>query len=178
LSEINDLDDGEFNEDSRASYLKNQMQVGASSHREYFRKRTNSKWDASTQTAHSNHPCSPLSKWRKYTYIKQDRHHTIDSTYVDTTFEIVPSEMNFTTTIYQVDSYLACGECNLLDSSTSTTTGYSGSSFLDFGGYDDYITWSVNMDAGGMYPISFRFAQGSSSYNGNRKLDLYVNGVL
>jgi hypothetical protein len=86
--------------------------------------------------------------------------------------------MNFTTTIYQVDSYLACGECNFLDSSTSTMTGYSGSGFLDFGGYDDYITWSVNMDEGGMHPISFRFSQGSSSYNGNRKLDLYVNGVL
>jgi hypothetical protein len=159
-----------------AQYLKTQMSQNATSHREYHRKRANTKWDATQQTARSDNPCDRMRKWRKYTYIKQYRHHTIDESYILTKFEIVPSEINYTSTIYKADSLItACGECNHLDSSTTTNTGYSGTGYLDTGGYDDYISWTVEMEEQGNYPISFRFALGSSSYNGNRKLDLYVN---
>ena len=73
MSEIDALDDGDWarsGASSRAQYLRRQMTLPATSHREYWRKRTNSEWDATTQPARSSHPCSPNSKWRKYTYTR------------------------------------------------------------------------------------------------------------
>ena len=170
MSEIDDLDDGLWDDISRAQYVKDQVNTNATSHREYYRRRTNTKWDVSQLSARSNSPCSPLSKWRRYTYIKQDRHHTVTEAYVDTTFEIVPSEANFSTTVYEAESLtdVACGECDYRNSSTTSTTGFSGTGYLDLGGYDDFITWTINVEKEGIHPISFRFANGGSSYNGNR----------
>lgn len=180
MTEIDELDDGLWGEVSMAQYLKNQVGLNATSHREYYRKRANAKVDASQLTARSDNPCEPLSKWRKYTYTKQDRHHAITETYIETTFETVPSEANFTTTIYEADSKddVDCDECNFLSASTTTNKGYSGTGYFDFGGYDDYISWTINVDESGVFPLSFRFALGSSSYNGNRPLDLIVNNAL
>lgn len=170
MSEIDNLDDGLWDDISRAQYLKDQVNINATSHREYYRRRTNTKWDASQLTARSNHPCSPLSKWRRYTYVKQDRDHTVTNAHIDTTFEIVPSEANFTTTIYEADSLTdaACGECDYKNSSTTFRTGFSGTGFLDLRRYDDFIAWTINVENEGIHPISFRFANGRSSYNGNR----------
>ena len=73
MAEIEALDAGSWAGDGaalRAQYLRNQMELPATSHREYWRKRTNSKWDTTTQPARSGHPCSPNSKWRKYTYAR------------------------------------------------------------------------------------------------------------
>jgi hypothetical protein len=180
MTEIDDLDDGSWGKVPMAQYMKNQIGLNATSHREYYRKRANAKVDASQQTARSDNPCSPLSKWRKYTYTKQDRHHTISEIYTETTFSTVSSEVNFTTAIYEADSLtnVACGECNFHNASTTSNSGYSGTGYLDFGGYEDYVSFTINVDESGVFPLSFRFSLGSSSYNGNRPLDLVVNNAF
>lgn len=178
MSEINALDDGSFDEASMAQHLKTQMGVAATSHREYYRKRTNSKWDASTQNARSNNPCSPFSKWRKYAYTRQDRQHTINDAYIPTTFEVVPAEVNFTTAIYEADSSsdVSCDRC-LFKNATGGDKGYSSDGYYDIGGTNDFISWSINSEEG-VCPISFRYSNGSRNYNRNRKMDLYVTDVL
>jgi hypothetical protein len=89
----------------RASYIRTQIDLPITSHREYWRRRTNSKVDATSQTARSDHPCSPNSKWRKYSYTPQDRFYAHDGDmYISTTFEVVKAEANLTTTIYEADS--------------------------------------------------------------------------
>ena len=166
----------------RAAYIRNQIDlVPKSSHREFWRKRTNSKWDATTQTARSDHPCRPNSKWRKYSYIPQDRHHTIDESYIYTTFETVKAEANLTTTIYEADSnaQVSKGSGVFWNSApTSTTYGYSGTGYYDMAGTGDYLEITVTVPSSGLYPISFRYSNGSTSFNGNRKLQLQVNNVI
>jgi hypothetical protein len=170
----------------RESYIRSQIDLPATSHREYWRKRTNSKWDATAQPARSDHPCSPNSKWRKYSYIPQDRYHTTTDAYIYTTFETVKAEANFTTTIYEADSAAevknqtpGLGGGSFWNSAPTTSTyGYSGIGFYDMGGTNDYLEFTVNVPSTGLHPISFRFSQGSSSYNGNRKLQLQVNDVV
>ena len=52
---------------------------------------------------------------------------------------------------------------------------------LSVGGLTDYLDFTVNIPTGesGAYPISFRYAQGSSFNNGNnRPCQLWVNGNL
>ena len=152
-----------------------------SSHREYYRKRTNSKWDTTAQTAKSDHPCSTNSRWRKYSYTPQDRHHSITETYIYTTFETVKTEVNYTTSIYEADtsSQVKYGTGSFWSSApTSATYGYSGSGYYDMAGTSDYLEFNVSISTSGIYPISFRYSQGSTSYNGNRKLQLQVNGNI
>ena len=45
-------------------------------------------------------------------------------------------------------------------------------------GTSDYLEFNVSISTSGIYPISFRYSQGSTSYNGNRKLQLQVNGNI
>jgi hypothetical protein len=165
-----------------STYFRQQIELDATGHREYFRKRVNPKWDASAQPARSDHPCSPNSKWRKYAFINQDRRHTIDSSYIYTSFEVVPEEANNVVKLYEADSVndASCGQCNFKNSLTTSNTGYSGTGFYDFGGLQDWLEWTVDVAVGesGVVPVSFRFANGSSSYDGNRKMDVYVNDVL
>lgn len=72
-SEIEALESGPWDDAARANYVRTQMDMPASSHREHYRKRTNSKWQATRQAARSDHPCSPNSKWRTYTFAREDR---------------------------------------------------------------------------------------------------------
>ena len=184
-SEIESLEDGWSTSgvDKRATYIRDQMDKPATSHREYWRRRTNSKWDATAQVARSDHPCSPNSKWRKYSYIRQDRYETITSDYNPVTFEVVPEEAGFVSTLYQasvdgVAAYGGSGPDRFKTAATSSQYGYSGTSFYDFGGIGDYLDFTVNVPTGGGYPISFRYALGSSSYDGHRPVQLWVNGNL
>lgn len=102
--EISGLDVGGFGENERAAAVRAQMDLPKSSHREYFRRHANPKWDATTQNARSDHPCDPNSHWRDYAYIRQDRRHTITSADIYTTFEEAPEDENVTFTIYEVES--------------------------------------------------------------------------
>lgn len=118
----------------RATYIRQQMDLPATSHREYWRRRTNSKWDATAQVARSDHPCSPNSKWRKYSYIRQDRYETITSASNPVTFEVVPEEAGFVSTVYEADSAVDVGSGNtggFQDATTSTRYGYSGTGYYD-----------------------------------------------
>ena len=181
-SEVDALDTGSFDDAARADYLHTQMTLPMTSHREFWRKHTNSKWDATAQNARSSHPCSPNSKWRRYAYTRQDRYNTITSQYIYTYFEEVPEEANFPYTIYEADSpgdVSSYYDGSFKDSSTTSNTGFSGTGFYDFGGDEpfEHLEFTVNLAADTL-PISFRFAMGSSSYNGNRPCQLWVNGVM
>ena len=150
----------------------------ATSHREYWRRRTNSKWDATAQPARSDHPCDPNSKWRRYSYVRQDYHHTLTSQQNPTTFEVVPAEADFTSTIYEADSLneVSCGSCDFKNNITNPTRyGYSGAGYYDFAGTGDYLEFTVNMEEAGTHPVSFRYSISSSSFNGRRPLQLFVN---
>jgi hypothetical protein len=166
----------------RAAYLRNQIDLPKTSHREYYRRRANAKWDATSQPARSDHPCSPNSKWRKYSYIQQDRLNTNTEAFVVTTFETVKAEENLTTTIYEADNATQVSTPGLgmfwTAAATATTYGYSGKGFYDMAGTNDFVQFTVNVPTEGLYPISFRYSQGSSNYAGNRKMQLHVNGVL
>ena len=178
-SEIVALSSGSWDDVARANYVHDQMSMSATSHREYWRRRSNAKWDATALPARSDHPCSPNSKWRKYSYIRQDRHNTITSDYLETSFEIVPEEIDLTTTLYEADN---AGDVNynsgtFQDQASSGRIGYSGLGFYDFAGTGDYLEFNVTVAETGLYPISFRYAMASSSYNNRRPLELSVNGV-
>jgi len=186
MSEINALDDGNWDDTDRAQYVRQQMEMDMTSHREYFRKRTNVRWDTTLQEARSNHPCSPNSKWRTYSFTQQDHLHTIDGIENVLTFETVLKEADLTTKIYEADdagdvSAHGVGFGGLFqDSSSSSRYGYSGTGFYDFGALGDFIEWNINIpeDQDGTYPVSFRYNLSSKSYNGNRPCQLLINDVL
>ncbi|KAL7542550.1 hypothetical protein ACHAXR_011864 [Thalassiosira sp. AJA248-18] len=175
-SEIDALE-GSWGAAKRAQYVRAQMDLPATSHREYWRKRTNSKWDATAMPARSDHPCSPNSKWRKYSYIRQDRFNTITGQYIYTQYETVPEEANLVYTIYEADRD---NDVNSHGSGSfrSDNPGFSGIGYYDMQRTDDYVEFEVVMAEGGTYPISFRFAMGSSAYNGNWPCQLWVNDVM
>ncbi|KAL7537288.1 hypothetical protein ACHAXR_008774, partial [Thalassiosira sp. AJA248-18] len=174
LSEIDGLASTTWNGAARANYIRNQMDLPATSHREYWRKRTNSKWDATAMPARSDHPCSPNSKWRKYSFTRQDRYDTITSTYIYTYYEVVPEEANLTYTLHEADS-VSDVKSYSSGTFTSSNTGFSGTGYFDFGGTGAHLEFSVDIAEAGTYPISFRFAMSSSSFSGNRPCKLFVN---
>ncbi len=177
FSEIASLDmGGNFGENERAAAVRAQMDLPKSSHREYFRRNSNPKWDATTQNARSDHPCDPYSRWRDYAYIRHDKENTITKEYLYTTFEQAPEDSDSAFTIYQADSEEDITFNKGTIRGAEGSAGYSGDGYYDFSGYDDYLEFSVSVAEDVDVPISFRYAQGSSSYNGNRPCVLSVNG--
>ena len=168
----------------RAQHIRDQMDLPATSHREYWRKRTNSKYDATTQVARSDHPCSPNSKWRRYSYLRQDRYDTITSQYIYTYYEVVPEEANFTYTLYEADENspfvknVDLGTYRPYSDGTGANSGYSGTGYYDFGGTNSFMEFELNITEAGEYPLSFRYAMGSSSYDFNRPCQLWINNIL
>ena len=68
----------------RANYVKNQMDTSVTpmtSHREYWRSRTNPKVTHSSQVGRTDHPCDPNSRWRKYAFNRHDRRNMISNVY-------------------------------------------------------------------------------------------------
>jgi hypothetical protein len=185
-TEIDDIaSDGMWTTSSaakRAVHIRMQIDLPKTSHREYFRNRANIKWDATSQPARSDHPCSPNSKWRKYSYIQQDRVNTNSEAYIITTFETVKAEENLTTTIYEADSSAHVKTPGLGTFWTAPPTteryGYSGTGFYDVGELNDYVEFTIDVPSAGVRPISVRYSMNSASYNGNRKMQLQVNGVV
>ena len=178
-SEIVALSSGNWDDASRASYIRSQMDIDATSHREYWRRRTNSIWDATSNVARSDHPCSPKSKWRRYAFLREDRYNAYPETEIVSSFETVPAEKDLITTLYEADSDndVNYNSGTFEDQASSGRKGYSGLGFYDFAGTGDYLEFTVNMAEAGTFPISFRYALGSSNYNGRRPLELAVNGV-
>ena len=66
IDEIDLLDDGSWGSIARAQFLRAQMNTTLSpmtSHREYYRRRANSKYIDASQVARSDHPCSVSSNF-------------------------------------------------------------------------------------------------------------------
>lgn len=76
-----------------------------------------------------------------------------------------------TSTTYQAESFSSQSGC-----STSTSfAGYTGSSFVDFGGNGSYIEWNnVSAASAGSFTLTFWYANGSAS---NRSCSISVNGA-
>lgn len=109
-------------------------------------------------------------------FISADRYDTITSQYIYHTFETVPEEADLTYTLYEADSpsdVLSYNKGVFL----AGNNGYSGTGYYDFSGTDDHLEFTVDMTEAGEYPISFRFAMSSSSWNGNRPCQLSVNSI-
>ena len=172
---------GNFGENERATALRAQINLPKSSHREYFRLNANAKWDATTINAKSGHPCDPNSRWRNYAYTKHDRQHTIDESYITTTFEEVAAEADYTYAIYEADSEedITISSCNIdsFKNATNGNSGFSGDGYYDFGCMDDFIEFNISLPEDTETLLSFRYAMGSSSYNYNRPCVLLVNNV-
>ena len=176
FSEIASLDvGGGFGENERAAAVRAQMDLPKSSHREYFRRNSNPKWDATSQNARSDHPCDPYSRWRDYAYTKHDRLDTVTDDYLYTTFEQAPEDSDSTFTIYQADSPEDITFNKGTIRGADGSSGFSGDGYYDMSGYDDFIQFNISVAEDVDVPISFRYAQGSSSYNGNRPCVLSVN---
>merc|ERR1719183_2917060 len=157
------------------------MELPATSHREYWRKRTNSKWDTTVQPARSSHPCSPNSKWRKYTYARLDRYDTNTEEEIITTFETVPGEADGVYSIHEADAprdVSSHGSGRFKSASNTSQQGYSGTGFYHFRKVGDFLEMTVAVLAAGTYPLSFRYSRSSTSWNGNGRMQLWVNGNL
>lgn len=177
MSGITSLDTGGFGENERAAAVRAQMELPKSSHREYFRLHANAKLDATTQVARTDHPCDPNSKWRDYAYTRLDREDTVTGDLLYHTFEQCPEDAGSTFTIYQADSQEdVTFNKGTFKGAADGSPGFSGDGYYDFSGYDDYLQFNISVAEDIDVPISFRYAQGSSSYNGNRKCVLSVNG--
>lgn len=178
LSEIEALDNGNWDAAARASYVRAQIDLPKTSHREYFRQRANPVWGITTQEARSDHPCSPNSKWRRYSFLPRDRYDPREGDDFPNvvTFETVSTEQD-TSQIYEADSegdVVAHGG-GVFESDRS---GFSGSGFYNFGWNHDYLEINIEIAAEGMYPLSFRYSVRGSSYGGNRPCQLFVNQEL
>mmetsp|Transcript_19415 Transcript_19415/g.23909 ORF Transcript_19415/g.23909 Transcript_19415/m.23909 type:complete len:544 (-) Transcript_19415:1477-3108(-) len=66
------LDNWEF--PSFDEFVKDQMSIDATSHREYWRERTNPRWTYSTSNGRSDHACKPNSRWRRFTLTREDQY--------------------------------------------------------------------------------------------------------
>jgi len=53
-------------------WIQNQMNLPVTSHREFFRHRTNPRLNHPVGIARSNHPCDGLSRWRNFAFTKKD----------------------------------------------------------------------------------------------------------
>ena len=166
----------DFGDTQRAAAVRAQIDLPKSSHREYFRRNSNPKWDATTANARSDHPCSPNSRWRDYAYTRLDRRDTITGASIYTTFEEAPEGADSTDMMYEADGEedvtYGNGE---FQNSTEGNAGYSGDGYYDMGGLDDFLQFDITVVEDAVVPISFRYAQGSSGYNGNRPCVLTVN---
>ena len=178
MEEINALDTGNFGATERAAAVRAQIDLPKSSHREYFRRRANPKWDATTVNARSDHPCDPNSRWRNYAYIKHDVYDTITEENIYTTFVKAPEEAGKTYSIYQAENQGGVTHGNGVNMNATTGNGgYAGVGYYDFAGLGDFLAFNISVPNNTVVPISFRYAMGSSSYNGNRPCVLSVNNV-
>ena len=79
----------------RANYVKDQMdtsKTAMTSHREYWRARTNPKVTHSSQVGRTDHPCDPDSRWRKYSFNRHDRRNMMNGIYRTVYFYTPESE--------------------------------------------------------------------------------------
>jgi len=153
----------------RAKYVRQQMDVDITSHREYFRKRANQKFDSPSRIGRPSHPCSPNSLWRKYTFAETDATMK-DGSPTTTTFEVVEEERDFVTSIYEADSSEDLSDCGRCVYSSDDISGYSGNGAYAFSGRRDYIEWKIDAQAAETLPISFRYSSSPRSI-----LSLYLN---
>ena len=99
-NELNYHDGGDWTSNAalyRANYVKNQMDTSVTpmtSHREYWRSRTNPKVTHSSQVGRTDHPCDPNSRWRKYAFNRHDRRNMISGVYRTIYFYTPESEKN------------------------------------------------------------------------------------
>ena len=76
------------------------------------------------------------------------------------------------TTTYQAESYTSQSGCIV----KTANTGYTGSGYIDYGDSGTYVEWNnVNVSAAGVYTLTFRYSNGSSTYP-QRQCELKVNG--
>jgi hypothetical protein len=57
---------------SPAEWVSQQIDIDASSHREYFRRRTNARWAFPQRGNLPDHPCAPASRWRNFAIARTD----------------------------------------------------------------------------------------------------------
>ena len=170
MSEIDALDNGSWDETDRALYIRNQMAMAKTSHREYFRARSNAKWEMTTQEARSDHPCSPNSKWRRYAFTLADRYNLVTGANNVLSFEPVAKEAGLSPTIYEADA-----EEDVTSHGGGQFSynygGFSGTGFYDFDDYD-FLEFTINVVEPIMETISFRY-----SAWGSRPCQLIVNDI-
>ncbi len=73
--------------------------------------------------------------------------------------------------IYPAESYTARFKAN----ESTTHPGYTGSSYMDYGGRGAYIEWNTVNEGAGTATLTFRYANGSSK--NNRQCAIIVNGT-
>jgi hypothetical protein len=63
---------GTLTAESAKQWILMQMNMNLTSHREYFRKRTNPRLTNPVGIARSSHPCDPVSRWRRFAFSKKE----------------------------------------------------------------------------------------------------------
>jgi hypothetical protein len=58
--------------DAAKRWILNQMSMNLTSHREYFRKRTNTRLNNPVRLGRNGHPCDPGSRWRTYAFSSRE----------------------------------------------------------------------------------------------------------
>ena len=98
-TDLNLHDKAEVDSDSEAylaAYIQEQMDeeiTPMTSHREYFRKRTNPKVTHAARGGRPDHPCDAHSRWRKYSFIRHDREFLLTDTKRKLFIEYEPNEV-------------------------------------------------------------------------------------
>jgi uncharacterized protein (DUF1501 family)/uncharacterized protein (DUF1800 family) len=63
---------GSFTKENAKLWIQEQMALPKTSHRAFFRRRVNQRFTNSMGIGRSNHPCDPMSRWRKFTFSRND----------------------------------------------------------------------------------------------------------
>ena len=103
----------------------------------------------------------------------QDRYDTKTEKSITTTFEMVPEEADFAYTIYEADTPSDVSSYGL-----GVFRRVSGMGYYDVRRLGDYLEMTITVPTAGTYPLSFRYARDSKSWNGNGRMQLWVNDGL
>ena len=63
---------GAATKDTASQWIEEQMNKPMTSHREFFRRRTNPRFPHPRNIGRSGHPCNGLSRWRRYAFSRKD----------------------------------------------------------------------------------------------------------
>ena len=185
-TDLNLHDKPEMDNDSEAylaAFIQEQMDeqiTPMTSHREYFRKRTNPKLTHAARGGRPDHPCDAHSRWRRYSFIRHDREILLTDTKRKLFIEYDAADVASLPppVFYEAEDAVMVGY--EADTKSAPKDSYYYGDFFANHAWgkteeDGYIEFTVAANATKNYEVAVRYSN-SDRYS-DRPIDLVVNNV-